>query len=314
MGTVNVAYMCDGGFAALTMVSAYSLLQRCSRPVEVTIFLSEDCPEACEWAGRLDAAFPAATVRTRQVDLEPAPPNYQGRLPISSYLRLRLVEFFDRRTLYLDGDTLLRADVSELFDADLGGHPLGGVQDVILLRAIEREKRRWLPFGHKRTGTDQQAALLREWVDLAHYVNTGVLLLDLESEASRARHHAMNDLPAALEFKFKTQSIYNDQDWLNYRLEGDKASLPYAWNLLASIEPRKLKHLPAHDRAEVREAMRAPKLLHFVGDTKPHLHAAPPAGEPNASWWHWFHEELDALTKITGPGVKQALRSPSLAS
>ncbi|SIN92559.1 glycosyltransferase family 8 protein [Vannielia litorea] len=304
---LNIAYMCDRNYLPLTLVSLHSLLRHSARPMRVTLFLSDEAPEADGWVGDLGARFPHAEVSWRPIAPPVAREGFVSNLPMASYLRLRLPEFFDCRTIYLDGDTLVRGDVGELHDADLGPYAVAGVRDIVLLRAWNRQRRR-LPFGPKPNYTDAEARRMKSIVDLQNYINTGVMVLGLERPEARTELQALNDLEAAMDFKQANNTTYADQDWINHRLGRRKSFLPFAWNVLGTTIPRTVKYLPRKYRAEVAAARKAPKLLHFTWRSKPYLHPAPPDDPDQANWWTWFHDERRALEEVVGPEVGSQLK------
>ena len=180
-----------------------------------------------------------------------APPNRRqllgvplwGRLPISVYYKLFVPDLLadDIHTaLWVDGDTLVRSDISLLWDRGTGGAPLAAVQDARV------------PLVSSQFGV----AFFRELGlrPAAEYFNAGVMLMDLDRwRSDRVADRALEYLkkrPAAVWFL--------EQEGLNAVLADNWEELEPAWNWSVSLP---LSRLRADDaRAHV---------VHFTGNLKP---------------------------------------------
>lgn len=140
------------------------------------------------------------------------------RFSALAYARLLAPSLFPRhsRIVYLDADTVLYADVAELYDTDLCGAAVGAVRDTAVLSSLvagypRRQLRKLQPLGLH---------------DPSHYFNSGVLVLDLdrmrEEDAEVRLLHVIEEHNELLE--------HPDQDALNIVFHRQIFPLPVEWN------------------------------------------------------------------------------------
>ena len=140
------------------------------------------------------------------------------RFSALAYARLLAPSLFPRhsRIVYLDADTVLYADVAELYDTDLCGAAVGAVRDTAVLSSLvagypRRQLRKLQPLGLH---------------DPFHYFNSGVLVLDLdrmrEEDAEVRLLHVIEEHNELLE--------HPDQDALNIVFHRQIFPLPVEWN------------------------------------------------------------------------------------
>ena len=143
--------------------------------------------------------------------------------------------------IYIDSDTILMADIGELFDIDLG-------DNIIAARV------------------DPKVAMVPEFVDYVEkalgipakeYVNSGVLLMDLKKLRKIHYITQMTDL-----IKQDADLVAPDQDYLNVILKGKIMHLDPKWNCQPEGENPKNA-----------------KLLHFNLSKKPWYHDDVNCGE-----------------------------------
>ncbi len=143
--------------------------------------------------------------------------------------------------IYIDSDTILRGDIGELFDVELG-------DDAIAARV------------------DPKVAMVPEFVKYVEnglgvpakeYVNSGVLLMDLKKLRKLHYITKMTDL-----IKLDADLVAPDQDYLNVILKGKIKHLGKEWN----CQPE-------------GENSRGAKLLHYNLSKKPWYHDDVNCGE-----------------------------------
>lgn len=168
-----------------------------------------------------------------------------GRLTTATLIKLLLAEIFAERyerILYLDTDLTIHADVTALFDLDLGGHAIAAQRRGVVF-ATEKER---------ATGEAHFAELgmSRPF----RYCNTGVICIDV------AAWNRAGLTERTLDYVRRNPKLcmLPDEDSLNAVLDSAFASLSPVWNML----PRRSPYLPLHDLIE-------PAIVHYAGADKP---------------------------------------------
>lgn len=153
----------------------------------------------------------------------------------------RLFSNYDK-AVYIDSDTILRGDIGELYDIDLGDKVLAAMVDPKVTNVKE----------------------FRDYVDHAvgvphdEYVNSGVQVMDLKKMRKIKYLSTMIELIR----KYDADLVAPDQDYLNIILKGQILHLPECWN------------------AEPRERMpKDTKLIHFNLFNKPWHYSNVPCEE-----------------------------------
>lgn len=155
------------------------------------------------------------------------------------------------RVIYLDGDTIVRDSLEELWNMDLSGKILGAV-----IEPTANKKRKKI-LGIAENG---------------RYYNAGVLLIDLLSwKKQNARERIIkfyNDHGKRL--------FANDQDAINGELKNDIFSLQikYNWCNTYQIYPyyaikRMVKGYTDLDKEEYMREIKDPVIVHFLGEERP---------------------------------------------
>ncbi|WP_461219048.1 glycosyltransferase family 8 protein [Lapidilactobacillus salsurivasis] len=151
---------------------------------------------------------------------------------LTIYYRLFIADLFPQyqRAIYLDADTIVTQDLTPLFETDLGTNVIGAIPDAFICNHPEPRR-----YAEQAIGVDPD-----------HYVNSGVLLMDLA--ALRAQHFSAKFLALLNQYHFEL--IAPDQDYLNAICAGKTLYLSPKWN--AQTE---------YILAEIKLAL--PAIIHF---------------------------------------------------
>jgi len=152
-----------------------------------------------------------------------------------------------RRLIYLDSDLIVLNDLKPLWRKDLGGRPVAGVSD---------------PFGASRRRT---LGMPSE----APYVNSGVLLLDLDIW----RAEQLCERLISYVEREGDRLLFHDQDALNAVLYRSIALLDPRWNVQAKML-RPPRSRPDLRTPAILAAVQAPAIIHYTSASKPWLFAA----------------------------------------
>ncbi len=172
--------------------------------------------------------------------------DYSRWSPVIFY-RLIASEVFPNvdKMLYIDSDTLIRDDLSELYNTNVSKYAMGAVRDMAPVEIMEH------PTGK----------YVREFTEkyLKHglYINSGVLLMNLK------RFRALQSDLLAVSVPLK----YPDQDILNVALDGKILELPLKYNVIPDLHI----YPNAFSEAVRKESRQHPVISHCYA-TKPYVY------------------------------------------
>ena len=179
----------------------------------------------------------------------------------ATYFRLVLPEVLEEeRCLYLDGDTLVCEDLSELFETDMEGCCLAGVKAV----------------HYHRDEVDPDYCRKACLPDKRQYINAGVLLMDLAAMRERG---LIKEFMRRMAMELPSQ----DQDVLNGACYDSIKFLPLRYNTMV-----KYAYLPlsgyhgCFKYEEIIAAWNRPTIIHYTDPRKPWTYPNMVFGD---LWW-----------------------------
>ena len=163
MNTVNICYATNESFAPYMAVSITSLLENNSSCNVVVHILHSDLSKAAKARLQMfESRYKNAKIQFHKIDdsrFEKFGLTIE-HITKETYFRYMIAEVLPNidNVLYLDGDTIVNGDISELFDTDLTNYYCAGVSDIYIESV-----------GYKKTlGID------------GLYINAGVILFNLD--------------------------------------------------------------------------------------------------------------------------------------
>jgi len=155
---------------------------------------------------------------------------------LTIYFRLFIPVMFPEydKAIYLDSDTVVLGDISELYRSRLDNQLLAAVTDYSIIDVPPLAK--YIQFG---VGLDKY-----------HYINSGVLLMNLDR--LRKIHFERQFLELMNTYHF--DCLAPDQDYLNVICRGQIRYLPANWNTMP---------------ADSRQMIPDPQIIHYNLFTKP---------------------------------------------
>lgn len=247
---MNVLYTCDDNFIWIAGISMYSLFEKNKSMQKIHVYLLGDNISdenkqllngiADKYHQHFDAidipklAIPSAFI--------------SQRWPRSAFTRLYSAQILPpivEKVLYLDCDTLITDDISELENFDMSDCFVAGVKDCVS------------KYYKRNIGVDAEAS----------YINAGVLLLNIKKMRDINIGH---EIEKFLE-QYSKKMFYADQDVLNGIFKGKFGILNPRYDvmtLLFAHTYKELQHLrkPAnyYFEEEYENAVEHPAIVHFT--------------------------------------------------
>jgi len=223
--TINV-YIVDGGMSARSLRKLRRLAQACANL-------------EAEW---VDAS---------RADLRGLP--VFGHVRETAYLRILLADLLPARVsrlLYLDSDIVVTNSLDDLWRSPFDGWPLQAIQEQdCVLRDF---------------GIESYAGVGCEYSDMP-YLNSGVLLMDLESwrkeQLGAAILRTVRENAARIRFW--------DQDGINAVMRGQWKKLSARWNRRVDCGTTDWNSTGDGPAAYVRRLLASSSILHFASSAKP---------------------------------------------
>ena len=221
-----------------------------------------------ESAGRFRLRFMEMPIKLTDYNFAPG---YKS-LSDECWYRLFSPELFPEydKILWLDGDTLIRTDVADLYATDMGDDWIAACRwDYGIIGLLERERRQKQPklgpyftkvLGIKRPKED--------------YVNSGVMLLNLRA----MREHGVQEM--LLEAAQNPDMYFHDQCAINMVCQGHIHYVDSRWNGLIWFRP---DNLPIKYRKKALSDKKNRNLIHWAGGPKPW---ELPQCEAAFEWWN----------------------------
>ena len=249
---IGIAYGLDNQYTYPTIVSMTSILENGSSHTYYIFYLLVDKKsfkkENKEKFVNLESRYERCEINIIEISDE----NFQNantkRYPLATYYRLILADLLPdiNRIIYLDGDTLIYTDLSEMYNLDMGNNIILGFVDNSYKKAEE--------FGIKTY----------------KYIVAGVLLINLKKIRKE------NFTSKFFEFMDKNQDklTQEDQTVINIVLHGRIGFLPPKFGIWNFVNKEAvLRHnnygnenlgIKAYDEKEILKAWNIPSIIHYV--------------------------------------------------
>ncbi|MDO4978742.1 MAG: glycosyltransferase family 8 protein [Candidatus Saccharibacteria bacterium] len=241
--TVPVFYCIDEAYAPFTIISAKSMILNSTSDLDIYIIADDLEPETAGHFIDLKKINPKINVNINIQSLERSfdmiPESYITETnwhTFSIYFRLFLHAMFPDidKAIYIDADTVVDGDISELYHIDLQGNYLGGVIEPVM-EAVQAFK----------DYTEQAIGIRTD-----EYINSGMLLMDFR----KLREINFDKVCLDLITKYGFETIAPDQDYINTVLYGKILYLDPKWNAISDAA-----------YADIKD----PKIIHYRLFSKP---------------------------------------------
>ena len=275
MDAIHIAYALNDKYAEMTCVSMCSVLAN-SENSEIVFHLfaeqlsSEHVHKLTsveKWSNNTSVCF-----HDVQIDNDlfiPAMHNSIGfpNLTKEAYARVLMPDVLSdlSRILYLDCDTIVEENITQLWQADLGDALVGMIADYSLeTKTVKKE--------------------ILEIGESGIYFNTGVILMDIPGLLRFQLSRTVSENIGLLHKKVVKahQNWYADQDVINYVLRGKIKKLPMCYNSYFWESS-----LLGENIDDCIKAYANPVVVHFIGTPKPSELSKIPV---NVSEWERYYK------------------------
>jgi lipopolysaccharide biosynthesis glycosyltransferase len=263
MNIIPVVYASDSNYVLPTIVSITSLLANKNEETFYRLFiiddkLSKEDRDKFLWEQyKHDYELRFLSLELKELELTRAYGTWPANI-YAKYFICDLLKDYDK-CLWLDGDTVILSDLSELFSVDLQDNCLGAVKS---------------PGTNYNVAAGKHPVLERNKYQLT-CINVGVLLLNLKAlrEIGGGAYFMRETLSSISILPPKTP--VTEQDIFNKLLAGRIKYLPLKYNLY--VDNKNFLERPYYpfcfDRSTLEEAFLNPVIIHYTVPEKPWKYA-----------------------------------------
>lgn len=259
---IPVVFAANNGFIPIFATCLQSLLDHTSPNHNYDVILIHSDVSGENFATLEDMVKDYENVSLRPFDASRFLAGYDlkanAHISVETYYRFLIQSAMPNyhKVLYLDCDTIINADVADLYRIDISDYMLAATRDPDFLGQINGANHDTMEY----VKTDFKME------NPYNYFQAGVLLFN--EDKMRAAHSLDEWLTFA-----STPYRYNDQDVLNLYCEGEVKYLDMAWNMIVDHNHERFSqvivHAPKAIIDEYRVAHSAPKIIHYAGYIKP---------------------------------------------
>lgn len=247
MEKINIVFSVDNNYIEHFVVSLISLLENNLENTKLNIIVIDGGIEKktqgflSELADKYNAILSFEKINNDMLNGV----NLEGHISEATYYRIMIPELFPeniKKVIYLDSDVLVRKDIMELWDTEIGDSVIGAIKL------------------NEYNGYDK--------IDIpkdAPYFNAGVLVINLdkwrEEQITRKAFEYIKRHPEKL--------IAHDQSILNYLLYGKWHQVDYKWNVRTQIFSLDYLNAGFDNFESFEEVKEDPSIVHFTTASKP---------------------------------------------
>lgn len=212
---IPIFYACDERFLKFTIVSLHSLIKNASKDCDYTVYIlhADIGAEAQKQALALEqdnvkVVFTDVTERLNEIQTNLPLRDYYSK---TTYFRLFIADMFPEydKAIYIDSDTIVQGDISELYATDPGDNWLCACHEQAMVQ-----------IDHYGTYVEQVVGVSRH-----NYFNAGVLLINCRKfRESQVLRKFLGKLE---EYDFV---VTQDEDYLNLICKDHIHWLDQRWN------------------------------------------------------------------------------------
>jgi len=194
-----------------------------------------------------------------------------------AYYRLNLASRLPGvdKCLYLDTDTVINADITELYQTDMEGYYIAGIKAAAYYRAPGEYNMHIARLGI---------------INIDTYINTGVAIFNLKAIREDNMEKTFLDLIGRY-----TATV--DQDILNVACYGKIKILPFRFNVMTkysvsdiSSYEKNTRLMACYSKEEWEEGVTNPVIIHYADKVKPWKNLGTVFSE---IWWDYFYRCID---------------------
>lgn len=260
--TVNVAFSSDANYLPHTAAMIRTLIDHADPERRYNLFyLHENIePRRMELLSTLLFGAPHVTLHPINVG-NPFGDHYRARHHAPTNATFNRFLLFDllpdlNRLIYIDVDMVLKGDIAEIFDIDMGDHQLAAVPDFIMTRLLATKVETQDP------AVPDLGKHLREDVGLSDeqlysYFNAGLMVLNFAKMDMAKVNRELMDMVE------KTKFFFRDQDILNSYFKDSYLRLPAKYNVFNSPNLEYMD-VPVDNFREAMSARNEPFIIHFA--------------------------------------------------
>lgn len=166
------------------------------------------------------------------------------------------------KMIYLDSDTIVAGDISELYLMDMEGMAIAAVEDIGM-RQVQYSKKALFIDGKIPYNSMNYRKIALGMKHPENYFNAGVIVFDL------IKCRQLYSFQNVADTLHSRQFAYNDQDVLNLLFDGKTKMLDPVWNYQNNVEyylVSEKEDFAALFKGWIRTSY---QIIHYIGQKKP---------------------------------------------
>jgi len=250
---IPVVFAVNNGYAPYLYIALLSLIEHANSDDDYRIYILHTSLEKKNIERLENLGNTNVHIACRNVEKWMRGVEIKGsiHLTVETCYRLLISELFPQylRMLYIDSDTVIMADVADLYKSELNGKTIGAVHDVVCTYLKD--------YYAEHIG-----------INVEEGFNAGILVIDAHKFREKKIKEKCIEWLVEDSKNSERKYMYMDQDVLNLALKDEVCFLESTWNFQWQYLWRLDTIYPEYVEKYVNDSRNA-KIIHYAGDKKP---------------------------------------------